>query len=106
MPLTADQLALRTHLETLNAKAKAWMEAAEGRWASMFVTDLAHWAGYEIFTVAEFERYETMALAYELHKDRYGFKPNWSELKRMPLEELDAMIERLSAIPVTEDVAW
>lgn len=98
--LTADQIALQNHIEGLNEKTRAWMAEAEGRWAGMLVSDPSHWAEYGIFSVDEFVKYETVNLAYELHKDRYGFKPNYGELKKMSLAELDEMIESLSAIPV------
>lgn len=104
--LTADQLALRDYLEAQAEKTRQWVaEDPANRWACSAVSDPLHWAEYGIFSVDEFIKYEAVNLAYELHKDRYGFKPNYAELKAMTLEELDAYTARLSAIPVQEEVS-
>jgi hypothetical protein len=64
------------------------------------VSDPLHWAEYGIFSVNEYIKYDTVNLAYELHKAIYGFKPNYAELSAMSLEELDALIVRIKASPL------
>jgi hypothetical protein len=101
MPLTSDQLALQKHLEDLNSKTQAWVDEEAGRGASMYVTDPLFWADFaQVYSIADMIRYDLLTYAYELHKSKYGFKPNYGELKEMTNEELDKMIESLSAIPM------
>ena len=60
---------LVAHIEALNAKSKAWMDAGEGRWAGMLVTDPAHWAAYDVYTVADFGDYLDAEYAKEARKE-------------------------------------
>jgi hypothetical protein len=94
---TPDQIALQEYLERLAEKTRQWVaEDPENRWAASPVSDPAHWAEYGVFTVDEFIKYDTIDLVYELTRSRYGFKPNYAELKKMSLEELSAEAKRLS----------
>lgn len=101
--LTADQLELVAYLKKKAAETAAWVaEDPTNRWACSAVADADHWASYGVFSVAQYEHQMSCELAYDLHKDRYGFKPNYAELKSMTLEELDSYIERLSAEPTRD----
>lgn len=99
MTLTADQLALQAHLEELNAKTQAWVDEAPGRGATMYVTDPVFWADFaQVYSIADMIRYDLLTYAYELHKDKYGFKPNYGQLTEMTNEALDEMIKRMDGL--------
>jgi hypothetical protein len=53
----------------MNADAKRWEEAAPGRWASMLVTDPAHWAEIGIETADELGSYLDACVEKERRKD-------------------------------------
>jgi hypothetical protein len=99
MTLTADQIALEKHLNELNMKTQAWIDEAPGRGATMYVTDPTFWADFaNIRSIADMIRYDLLTYAYELHKDKYGFKPNYGELTEMTNEALERMIAHLDKV--------
>lgn len=86
---------LVAHLEAINAKTQAWIdEDPSNRWASMWTTDVAHWAESGIRTVEDFERYELETYIYEGTKDFFHYRR--SGLKDLTLEQLRAEAGQLS----------
>lgn len=82
--------ALVAHIEAQNAKAQAWMDEADGRIAGMVTTDLDHWAGYGITTVAEYDHYMAATTNFEIYRDINGIKPNWGIYADMTTAEIEA----------------
>lgn len=80
--------ALVKHIEELNAKTQAWVDANPGSWAGMITTDLDHWAEYGIHTVEDFERYQLETSIYEGHKDAFGVKGRHYDFASMTIEQL------------------
>ena len=59
-------MTLAEHLAALNAKTLAWIaEDPTNRWAGLYTEDLAHWHEMDIFTVAQFKRYENETLFWD-----------------------------------------
>lgn len=86
---------LVAHLEALNANTQAWIdEDPSNRWASMWTTDVAHWAESGIHTVEDFERYELETYIYEGTKDFFHYRR--SGLKDLTMEQLREEADRLS----------
>lgn len=82
--------ALVSHIEAQNAVTQAWVDAGEGRMAGMITTDLDHWAGYGITTVAEYDHYMAASTNFEIHRDIHGYKPNWGRYAGMTTAEIEA----------------
>lgn len=78
------------HIKDRNAKSKAWMDAAPGRWSSMLVEDPKHWADYEIYTIDEFNHYMAQSTHYEIYKDINGISPRWMNYESMTTAEIEA----------------
>lgn len=100
--LTADQIALVAHIEAENAKAQAWAEEKEGRFAGMVVTDPAHWAEQNITTVAQYDHYMASMTHYEVYRDIHGIKPRWMDYDAMTTEEIQAEIDEMANASVRE----
>lgn len=84
-----DMTTLAEHLAALNAEKLAWVaEDPDNRWTGLWVEDLAHWHEMDIFTVAQFKRYDLETLVWEMYKDAMGFRPRHIDLKSMTDEEL------------------
>jgi hypothetical protein len=89
-------MTLAEHLAALNAEKLAWVaEDPDNRWTGLWVEDLAHWHEMDIFTVAQFKRYELETLFWEMHKDATGFRPRHIDFKSMSDEELQQEIDYL-----------
>lgn len=56
--------------------------------ARNLVTDLAHWAGYGVYTVAQLDHHLLACEAFEAHQEAWGFKPSWSHLISLSDEAL------------------
>lgn len=98
MTFTADQLALKAHIEAKNAETQAWVDAAPGRWAIMPVSDPAHWAEYGIFTIEQYEHDAAASTVYDMTKETFGYKPSWDALMAMTIDELHAEIDRIARV--------
>ena len=60
------------HIEAINVKSQAWVDAdPKNRWSGMVVTDPKHWAEYGIYTPAEYDRYQDETTLYELASTAY-----------------------------------
>ncbi len=89
-------ITLAQHLANLNAEKLAWIaEDPDNRWTGLWVEDLAHWAEMNIFTVAQFKRYDLETLVWEMYKDAMGFRPRHIDFKSMSDEELQAEADSL-----------
>ena len=88
--------ALIKHIEDINAKTQAWMDANPGSWGGMIVTDAKHWAEYGVHTVEDFERYQLETYIYEGHKDAFGVKGRHYDFKSMSMDELKAEADYIS----------
>jgi len=87
---------LQLHIENINVAEQVRAEAM-GEGAGMLTTDLKHWNIYEVYTVADFIRWEARTLYYELYTSRFGFKPHYGFLLKKTTEELNEMIAALPA---------
>lgn len=101
---SANHAALLAHIQAENAKTLAWVaKDPKNRGAGTLVEDLDHWTQYGIHTVAEFEHYMLATAAYDMHKDAYGFKPDWREVDALSDRELrEWMDDVLQPIIVAE----
>lgn len=106
---TADQIALEAHINAENVKTQAWIDAAEGRWAGMMVSDPAHWAGYDIYTIAGYEHYMAASANFETIREIDGYKPSWGRYASMTVAEIeadtDAIIERENGLAAVNAAA-
>jgi len=90
-----DSRALVEHIEALNANSDAWVaEDPENRFAGSLVTIPDHWADYEIYTPAEFDRYLMEQDYLEGYKEIYGVRYNGS-LNNVSDEDLCIITNRL-----------
>jgi hypothetical protein len=88
---------LIAHIKNINAETQAWIaESPETRWAGIICEDPAHWAGYDIFTVEDFERHELEAAIWDIYKDVYGVRPRHINWKAMSNAELEDYYESLA----------
>lgn len=90
MTYTADQITLKAHIEAENAKTQAWLDEADGRWAGMVVSDPEHWAGYDIYTVEQYQHYMAACSNFETYREINGIKPSWKRYEGMTVAEIDA----------------
>lgn len=85
---------LKEYLEDCNTQTEAWIAADPlHRWATLFVTDLEHWAQYGVTTVAEFESYQMRQQLWDLYKDAHGVRPRWINFETITDEEVDSITQ-------------
>lgn len=89
------ELTLAQHLANLNAEKLAWMAAGPDRWTGLYTEDLAHWAEYGVYTVAQFKRYENESSFWEMYKEVFGVRPRHVNLKDMSDAELEQELNLL-----------
>lgn len=94
---------LKEHIDAINAKTQAWLDANPGSWGGMLTTDMNHWADMGVTTVDEFIRWDLETQVYECHKDAYGVKGRHYDFASMSIEELEAELDHL--IQVANQVA-
>lgn len=88
---------LATYIAEQNAKTQAWIdEDPKNRWASMIITDLAHWAEYNVHTVEDFQRYELETYIWDCYKDVHGIRPRWINFSEMSTAEMQKMADDLA----------
>ena len=91
MAYTTEQLELKAYLEAQRDKTLAWVaEDPDNRVAATATTDLDHWAQWGITTVYQYQHHEAVTAVFEMHRDIWNFKPSWSDLEEMTLEELES----------------
>ena len=92
------------HIEEINAKTQAWMDANPGAWGGMITTDLDHWAEYGVFTVEDYQRYQLEMYIYEGHKDAFGVKGRHYDFESMSIDDLRAEADYISEqVKITMD---
>lgn len=95
--MTTDSANLLAHLEAENAKTLAWVaEAPAQRWATTWMTDLEAWAEMGVHSVEDFIKYQHVSYVYETTREVYGYKPSWSGLMGLTLDEVKAEADRIS----------
>lgn len=87
MSLTNDQIALQAHIERENDLRKdSFFSVA---------SDPAHWAGYGITTIAQYEHYMAVEDYIDCFKSVNGIKPRWMDFDSMTVAELTAEADAL-----------
>jgi hypothetical protein len=98
---TADQLALKAHIEARNAEWVARCEAEGATFYTTTTTDLDHWAESGVFNLEQYERHCLIGEISDASKDAYGFRLrlDWDS---MSLEELRDEASRVWQYAVAE----
>lgn len=86
---------LADHLAALNAKTEAWIAAGPDRWATLWMTDLAHWARQGVHTVEDFELSCLRGELWDAYKEAHGIRPRWMGVNDMSREDLEKELESL-----------
>lgn len=86
MNYTADQIALKNHLEAINV-------AAEGRYS--VDTSPEWWAKMDIFSVEDYERSDMISGISDLYKEVNGFRPRHFDYDNMSFAQLQDIYESL-----------
>lgn len=89
MSFTKDQLALQAHIEAENAlHADSYFSVC---------ADPAHWAGYDITTIAQYDHYMAVEDYIDCYKSVNGIKPRWMDFSEMTVAQIrieaDALAE-------------
>ena len=94
--------ALVAHIVAENARLREWASAGPGRVVGTSIEDPDFWANRDVFTVEDYQLYFARSEYSDYHKEVHGFRPsNWSEVKKMTLDELDAEMEYLNCVYVS-----
>lgn len=94
MTYTADQLALKAHIDSENAERQAQMDSNPKLIWGMVVSDPEHWAGYDITTIEGYKHYMAACDNFEIKREIYGYKPSWN-YDSMTLAEIEADTQRI-----------
>lgn len=89
---TAEQIALRDHIEAANAKFVAEAKANGATAWFTTVSDPAHWAEFGIFTIEQYERDRLISYISDVSKEARGYRErlNWDAYS---MEELEAIAD-------------
>lgn len=87
---------LQKYIEAENAKWVAECEAQGATWYATTVSDPAHWAEMNVFTVEDYQRYQQISYISDTHKEVYGFRPRGYDWDNMSMDELKAWSNELS----------
>jgi hypothetical protein len=96
MNYTTDQLALQAFI---NAENEKFIEQAKSRGATgwaVHVSDTAHWAEYDIFTIEQYQHFDAQSTHYDLFKEINGIRPRWYDYSKMTTEAIWAEVESLN----------
>lgn len=93
-----DHLKLQAHLNSIAAKDKA-----SGNLFTI-VTDLDHWIGYDVHSVAQFEHYEAESAYIEHYKDINNIKPRWIDFSKLSTEKIYEELNTLLGIDNPSDI--
>lgn len=80
MSYSESQLALKAHIEAINAQYGLSVD-----------TDLDYWAGHEIISIAQYEHSEAVTDYVETVKEDCGFKPRHIDFSQYSTEQLREM---------------
>ena len=89
------RITLTQYIDRLNAETQKWLDENPGSFAGMLTNDTEHWAGYNVHTAEDLEKYLLVVSVYEGTKDMWGYKPNWGDLMKKDTEELLRMSKEL-----------
>jgi hypothetical protein len=80
---------LIAHIQKINAETQAWInQDPKNRCAGLLVDEPEHWARYGVNTVDQFEHYMAATDYYESYKEKYGIRPNWSQINAMTTSQI------------------
>lgn len=86
---------LSEHIAALNAVKEAWVaEDPTQRWTGLFSDDLEMWAEMGVTTPAEFDRNIDEQTFYEMHREVYSYRPDYSWIKSLSNDALAVEIQR------------
>lgn len=71
---TAEQTALKAHIEAENAAFAAKCEAEGVKCYSQTTSDLDHWADCDVRTIEQYERYMLICSISDMSKELHGFR--------------------------------
>lgn len=94
MSYSADQIALRSHLEAEAAATKAKLASGEYTFATYYTTDLEHWAEMEVFSIEDLRRHDAIACYSDTSKEVYGFRMRM-DFDKYTTEEIEAELDKL-----------
>lgn len=89
------RITLTQYIDRLNAATQKWLDENPGSFAGMLTNDVDHWAGYNVHTAEDLEKYLLVVSVYEGTKDMWGYRPNWGDLMNKDTEELLGMAKEL-----------
>lgn len=93
---TADQLALQEFVREQNRATQAWIdESPDTRGGGMRIEDLDVLASWGIFSIEDSEKRDLCDNVYYGTKDKWGYKPDYSKLEKMSIEELRAELANI-----------
>lgn len=98
MEYTKEQLALKAHIDAQNEKDKQEAEAEGRSLLSTMVSDPEHWAGYDVYTIDQYEHLSAQGKHTDLFKEIEGTKPRWMPYEDMTTQEINDQIERLEKL--------
>lgn len=88
MTFTKEQLALQAHIEAENAlHADSYFSVC---------ADPAHWAGYDITTIEQYEHYMAVEDYIDCYKSVHGIKPRWMDFDSMTVADLSVEADALN----------
>jgi len=95
--MTTEETLIISHICQENAKMVAWIaEDPESRFGGMVTDEIDHWRDYGIHSVEQYEKYMLVAEIVDTHKEAYGFKPSWTHLMSLSMEELEEESRQVS----------
>lgn len=93
MTYSNEQLALKKHIECVNAENSA-----------SYSTDLYIWSKREITTINHWEHYILSSDAYELYLSVWGIKPRHIDFDILTIADLKAMVLGLESDLITQEL--
>ena len=92
-------------IKTRNVETRAWVAAAEGRWATTLIEDPAWWTEQGIFTVEQFEHSSLVGNYVDFYKSLHGIKPRWINFDHCSIQDLQDMMDDLQR-EQDDRIAW
>ena len=85
---------LAERLAEIAQKSLDWIaEDPENRGAGIITQDLDHWKEYDIHTASQLDHYLLVSDVFEMTRDLYHYKRDWSKLNAMTDAELSQEID-------------
>lgn len=104
MTYTADQLALKAHLEAQAEQTRKEVEEGKWDWASSYTCDLDHWAECGVKSIEDLNRYDLISYISDESKTAYGYRTrcDWDSMSLAELEAMADTIERAAEAAIRE----